>query len=108
MKSKLLVVFLGLTVMILGACGAGHSKEEAVKQTRNFIAERVESDTVKIKDYEVKEIGESSYNVSGVFTMQPHGVVITAVFSMDAIYNDSTKEWYFDNIQVVDMADINR
>ncbi len=64
--------------------------------------------SLKFKDYEVKEIGEVPTELWGTFTIQPHGVVRTIIYSIDVTYDESTGEWLFKNIQVHDLADLNR
>ncbi|QPX71746.1 hypothetical protein [Bacillus phage SP8] len=108
MIKKVTIASLVFFVALLGGCGQKPSKEVAVEQAQSFIQEKVDLESLKFKDYEVKEIGEGSYRIVGTFTIQPNGVVSTVIYSIDATYDESTGEWLFENIQANDMADLNR
>lgn len=108
MMRKVTIVSLVFFVALLGGCSQKPSKEVAAEQAQAFIQEKVNLESLKFKDYEVKEIGENSYRVIGTFTVQPNGVVTTMIYSIDATYDEDTSEWLFDNVQANDMADLNR
>ena len=108
MIKKVTTASLVFFVALLGGCSQKPSKDVAVEQAQSFIQEKVDLESLKFKDYEVKEIGEDSYRIVGTFTIQPHGVVRTIIYSIDVTYDESTGEWLFENIQVHDLADLNR